>query len=137
MKEQPKLQWQGQDVEVKYGYCDVVTNTEKPLYWYNYHCRNNGKARLNAIKVITKEGNEFVIYNRHGIGWFKLSKGGWPNEGHASLPTETFVEDNLYKVTEYYQEAFRNEAAMREKWLEEKYPLDYKKMQSLLKMAKQ
>ena len=127
-----RLQWQGEDVSVRYGYCDVKTNVEKPMYWYNYHCRDNGCARLAAIEITTKDGMEFVIYNGHGIGWFKLFKGGWPNEGHASLDLDTFTESADYRIEEYDQVAFRLEHGRSGAWFAEKYPEEEEKRKALL-----
>ena len=128
-----KLQWQGEDVTVRYGFCDVITS-EKPLYWYNYHCRENGSARLAAIEVTTKDGKPFVIYNGHGIGWFKLSKGGWPNEGHSSFDGQEFVESSDHIITEYDQLMFRMEHGRQEAWFNEKYPEAIKQKEALLAM---
>lgn len=132
MNKQTVLQWHGEDVAVRYGFCDVETNTEKPLYWYNYHCRETGKARLHAVEITPKEGNPFVIYNGHGIGWFKLSKGGWPNEGHASLDIETFTEDKEWTIDSYDQVNFRMEIAREREWFAAKYPDEEKKREALL-----
>ena len=128
------LQWQGEDVSVKYGYCEVTTDNERPLCWYNYHCRQNGKAKLHAI-LIEQNGNTWCIYNGFAIGWFKLSKGGWPNEGHASLPTDGFVEDESYKIEKYDQDGFRIERELANDWEKNTHPEEWRKKIALLQMA--
>lgn len=130
-------QWQGEPVKVVFGYCEVITNNEKPLYWYNYECDLNhyfkGKALIPAIKIITNDDYSFVIANHFGIGISKLKKGGWSNHTHFSLETETFKEDshrafNLRKFDhELYSEYERN----REIWQKGNFTEEYERIKSL------
>lgn len=133
--EETVLAWQGVPVQVKYGYCIVEPDKEKPLYWWNYHCRETGICKLAAI-CVNCDGYVFCIYNGHGIGWFKLSKGGWPDEGHSHLPVDTFTEDNSYEITEYDRLSFQRELYYTHKWRKENYPEEYKRVEALLEIGR-
>lgn len=121
------LKWQGEPVSVRYGYCHVKTNTEKPLMWYNYDCRMTGEAKIPAIEITSND--VFVISNQFGIGEEKLRKGGWPNMPHASLPDGTFTETGV--AVEFDKEAYLANYAVSDLWMKNNYPEEYKKVQGL------
>lgn len=138
MEKRNNYQWQGENVKVTFGYCQVKENLEKPLYWYNYECNwdfyyNKPKrgmyksALIPAVKV-KYEDQEFVISNHFGIGYRKLIKGGWPNHNHFSLPIDGFVS-NLskdeyinYCIRKFDLESYEQHESNRNKWKLKNYP---------------
>ncbi len=134
LKQKRIVQWQGEDVNVVFGFCEVKENTEKPLYWYNYDIAI-GESKIPAIKVITNHDHEFVISNRHGVGIEKLVRGGWPNFPHASLELDDFQESNE-NHEEYNPEALNKRDREAEQWFENNFghTEDWKKSQALKEM---
>lgn len=130
-----KYQWHGEPVKVKFGNCIVKENKDKPLYWYNFECYPEGKACIPALKVTTKNGQSFMISNHFGIGVYKLLKGGWPDTSHFSLDGKFNTKPQL-KITEFDPDGYANYEAEREKWQNEHYPEEYKKILSLRKMGR-
>jgi len=131
--------WQGEPVEVKFGYVTVKENLEKPLYWYNYECNMNKVgaewkhkfALIPAVKVIHDNGS-FLLSNQAGLAVHKLINGGWPNYTHASLDGE-FKE---YDAPEFAPKKFDEEEyckieSDRNKWFAKTYPEEWKKLQAL------
>ena len=55
--------WQGEDVEVEFGFSIIKPNTEKILYWTNYHVRDKESVELPSIKVITNAKRNHSINN--------------------------------------------------------------------------
>lgn len=128
--------WHGEPVKVQFGYCKIFENKEKPLWWYNYECQQNAPhtfALIEAIKITTKSGEQFVNANHYGIGIYKLLKGGWPNCTHFSLPLESFEVSKMacYKIEKFDSIGFSKYEAERNKWQKENYPLEFEKMESL------
>lgn len=133
-------EWQGDPVEVKFGFCKVLEVPEKPLWWYNYECsinrvRNASERRFALIPAIqvTQYGRTFVLANHFGIGHNKLIKGGWPNHAHFSMSGCKFTEDNSpeWKRTSFYYDGYAKHEAEREKWQRENYPEEYKQIEAL------
>lgn len=122
--------WQGEPVKVEYGYSIVMRNEEKPLMWYNFHCRILGYAAIPAIKVFY-EGSHFVIANHYGIGHLKLKLGGWPYMSHFSLPDDSFTEDDKFIITEHNEVLFKTQKTISDMWFESNFPEEYKKLKSL------
>jgi hypothetical protein len=134
-------QWQGEPVKVVFGYCEVFTNKEKLLYWYNYECDISklfkGKALIPAIKIISNDNDySFVIANHYGIGISKLKKGGWPNHTHFSLDNNLFVEDThrAFNIRKFDFEQYSEYETNRENWQKENFPEEYNKIRSLRNM---
>lgn len=137
------LEWQGQPVKVKYGFCEVYTNKDKLLLWSNYFTLTStgimGKAQIKAIEVTTKDGEVFYLANMYGIGYFKLSHGGWPNYSHYSFNTEfEFVEDDAYIDTSFNKDLYEKFVLNLEQWREENYSHtdEYKKYKELVNQLK-
>lgn len=115
MKKGSKYQWQGEPVEVEFGYASVELQKDKAFYWSNYECSISsisGRAVIPAVRVIPfksdKEPNEpFLIANHFGIGVVKLRSGGWPDMPHHSFPAGTHFEEGKegrithFKVLDY------------------------------------
>lgn len=130
-----KYQWQGEPVQVEFGYCVEYTNKDKPMFWYNYECEQlpgKGQAIIPAVRVLTKEGS-FVLSNHHGIGVKKLLAGGWPNERHYSLTDAGFVRSSSeeYRITEFDGKGFTVHELKREKWQATVHPKEYRKLKQL------
>lgn len=141
-----ELQWQGEPIKIRFGFMGVSTNKEKPLYWYNYECRDNGYAAFLCIEI-KQHGQTWYIDNSYNYGIKKLRAGGWPNHGHKSLPDNTFafteVRDKgdiaIMLESEFDEESFAEDEAKREKWIKENFSNhpDYSKMIAARKMAQQ
>jgi len=130
-------QWHGESVKTLFGYSYVKENVDKPLCWYNYECdliHPKGHAVIGAIKITTKDNEEFVIANHFGIGINKLLKGGWPNATHFSLPLESFRKDKHFIIKEFDLDGYSEYEANREKWQEINYPEEYKKLKELMSL---
>lgn len=129
--------WQGEPVEVEFGYCVVFENKENPMYWYNYlvaispeSCSDGKFATIPAIKVIT-DHYEFVIANHHAYGIHKLELGGWPNHGHSSLPIDSFTKSDNFKFTEFDSKGFSNFDKSKDNWFAKNHPEEFKRMEDL------
>lgn len=131
-----KLQWQGDPVKTKFGYCNVSENKEKNLWWYNFECNEDvilqGVAAIPAIEV-TYGNQKFCIANHFGIGYHKLIHGGWPNYSHFSLPDDGFVEDHHseFNIHKFDLEGYEQHEAERRKWQKQQFPEEFEKMERL------
>jgi hypothetical protein len=141
-------QWQGEPVEVQFGYVTQEENSEKPMYWYNFECYNrekleggfkpgrdvfaNGKhfACIPALKVTSKNGYSFLLANHYGIGVNKLLKGGWPNMPHYSLDGE-FSESILpyFRITKFDEDGYCNHESARKDWQKKEYPEEFERLE--------
>lgn len=124
--------WHGEPVEVVFGCSYVSENVDKPMYWYNYECRNSsviGNDLIPAIKITLKDGQSWVIANHFGIGIYKLLQGGWPNCVHFSLDLDTFKEDKAkhFKLTEFDHDRYSEHEAARRKWQKANTPKNLKR----------
>lgn len=135
-------QWHGEPVKTRFGYCTVIENKDKPLWWHNYECchdeyagdgvrRTAGEAKdaiIPAILVTSSDGHEFCISNHFGIGVHKLINGGWPSHRHFSLPIEGFCGDlsrdehMMYVIRKFDLEAFETHEAARLEWQKRTHP---------------
>lgn len=135
-----KYKWQGDPVKVRFGYCFVKTNKEKPICWYNYECsiKHEDNALIPAIQITTYDNEVFVIANHFGIGINKILKGGWPNATHFSLPKLNFTESNMHAfvIKEFNEIEYSIHESERIKWQKENYPVEFEKLQSLKRMIK-
>lgn len=133
-----KYEWQGEQVDVAFGYCVVGENKEKPLYWYNYNVIRTGQgfANINAIKVTTKDRQSFCLSNDFGEGVYKLHNGGYPNIPHRSLPLDTFIHSNdfRHKRTIYHPVDERTEELHRRQYFSRAHPEEFKKSEALRNM---
>lgn len=142
----PELQWQGEPIDVQFGFMGLSKNIDNALYWYNYNCdRNAGYTVVAAIRI--KQNNHvWYICNDYNQGVNKLRNGGWPNYGHRSLPNDDYVftrinnKEDIATIlnTEFDEAGYAHEQSEREKWMKKnfsKHP-DYIKSQALLKMIK-
>jgi len=131
-----KYFWQGEPVKITFGNCVVKSKPGFPLWWYNFECRTYGEFGSiydTAIfpAILVHSSTDFVISNHFGIGINKLTKGGWPNQTHFSLPIDCFKSRPKFKILEFDEESYANHEAAREKWQKENYPAEYKKMKAL------
>lgn len=130
-----RYQWQGEAVDVVFGYCLVTENKDKPMYWYNYNVFRNGQlpTKIGAIRVDTSDGQSFCLSNDYGEGVHKLESGGYPNMPHRSLPSETFVEseDFRYKTTIYRPLIAYHEEVDRRQYFMCMFPEEFKKSEAL------
>lgn len=129
-----KYFWQGEQIKTEFGCCMVKTNKEKPLWWYNWNCRDEGHAFIDAIKITTKGGESFCISNEYGYGVHKLINGGWPNFGHASLPIEEFEMLKHKYHTQFDHELWVRDESMRRRWQEANFPVEFEKSESLSRL---
>lgn len=127
-------QWQGEPVKVEFGYSTVKTVQEKPLWWYNYETSltHEDIAVIPAVRV-TAYGEPFILSNHNGIAVNKLSKGGWPNMPHFSLPSDSFKEcsDEWCNLNEFDELEYSQHESERNKWQKKNFPEEYEKLQSL------
>lgn len=141
MDKRHKYKWQGEPVKVRFGYCKVKENKEKPLYWYNYECSDSPKGFAFVAAIEVTYGNEvFRIANHYGIGAYKLKKGGWPNCRHFSISTEfEFVEshEKWCNLREFNEREFAAHEAARDRWQKKNYPKEYEAVESLKAYMKQ
>lgn len=134
-----KLFWQGEPIKTEFGYCNVSENTDKPLWWYNYECNLDpmiGKvAAIPAIKI-TYADYSFCISNHFGIGYHKLTHGGWPNYSHFSLPLDSFVQDHHpeFNIYNFDLEGYENHEAKRRNWQHREFPVEFEKSEQLSKL---
>lgn len=134
-------QWQGEPVSVKFGYCKVTIQTE-PMWWSNYECdKSGGKAQITAVQITapgidteTGEPRTFCIANEFGEGIAKLKNGGWPGDGHASLPDAAFIEDRSRTVLDYNKLGWKVREKQRRDWQLENWPDEFEKMEALREM---
>lgn len=138
MKNESNYQWQGETVEVEFGFCVVKTNKELPMFWYNYECRETGMHLCEAIRITSNYGSSFTISNRFGYGITKLKKGGWPDHGHSSLPEETFEKSNLdcYRLTDFDLERWEERNIAADKWFQYNHPYEFKKLKAAMEVAR-
>ena len=129
-----KYFWQGEPVKTEFGYCTVHENKDKPLWWYNYYCKEDGYAHLEAVRITTKSGETFCISNIHGYGVHKLINGGWPNYGHAGLPDEGFEMYKTRYPKEFDHEAWSKEEGDRHKWQEVNFPKEFERSENLSRL---
>lgn len=133
-------QWQGEPVQVEFGYVNQKENLEKPLYWYNYDCHRNKVGRewehkfalIPAVRVTAKDGYQFCLSNIAGLAFHKLINGGWPGYAHASL-SGVFTEDNApeWKITKFSEQDYAEDQNRRNKWFAKEYPEEWKRMEAL------
>jgi hypothetical protein len=114
-----RYKWKGTPVKVKFGYCVVSKNEEKPLCWYNYECSLDdfNYSIIPAVKILGEE--DFCISNHFGIGIHKLLNGGMDNYKHFLLPVGDFSENSKTCFC-YFKEldldGYSEHEAGREKW---------------------
>ena len=134
-------QWQGEEVEIKFGLASVKKNKEKPLYWYNYECTLENpeyeSAYISSIQVKTKKGSTFLIANHFGIGAYKLINGGYPNIQHFSFGDDAKFEE--HKEYEDYDgvfqlEEFEEHESNRRKWQKDNFPIEFENSERLRKL---
>lgn len=137
IKVDQKYQWQGEPVEVRFGYVEVTEVLDKPLYWYNYEVwlSTNGRAHIHAVEV-TYQDYKFNISNKYGFAMYKLLNGGGPKMPHASLPDDNFIEDDSARIVEFDREGYSRYVEYRDHYFMSKYPAEFKKMRSLEAMIK-
>lgn len=144
-----KYKWQGENVDVVFGYVKQIANIEKPMYWYNFECMNKENsygdfvpdhmvtikgenlALIPAINVVHDDGS-FLLANHFGIGVNKLLKGGWPNMPHYSLDGEfNESKERYFKFLSFDEEKYSEYETKRKKWQKKTYPLEFQKMEDL------
>lgn len=126
--------WQGEPVKVTFGHCIVKPKKDKPLFWLNYECsQNGGKTRIPAIKIIF-EGRSFIIANHFGIGVYKLQHGGWPEFPHFGFPEDAKFRTNKrsYHIKEFDGIGYNDHEDKREQWQALWYPEEVEKIQGLI-----
>lgn len=132
-----RYQWQGEPVIVEFGYSEVKPDTEKPLMWYNYECDlavgTMGIAKIPSIEI-TYGDSSFVLANHFGLGVEKLRRGGWPNFPHASLPDNSFNQDNSFVILEFDIDGIKKLDKERDAWMQKTNPEEFEKLQSLKAM---
>lgn len=131
-----KPKWHGKPVKVEFGFCHVRTNKDAPGYWFNYECQETGSAQIEAIKVSTDDGQEFCISNHHGVGVYKLQRGGWPDAAHYSLPVMFFVRNHTMEPTPFDMFEWIDHEKRRDKWLMENHFSVWQGKQKLLDAIK-
>ena len=133
-----KLQWQGENIKKWFGYCKVKECYEKPLMWYNYEVHLSGNIELIPAIKIEYQGELFCISNHFGIGYYKLSTGGWPNCKHFTLPVNTFEEnhDLAFNIHQFDLNNFSQWESGREKWQKENFPVEYERIMTLRNQIK-
>jgi hypothetical protein len=127
-----KYQWQGEPVKVIFGYCLVKENKEKPMWWYNYECRQDGTAVIPALQITTQNDHSFFISNHYGIGVHKLINGGWPGCTHFSLNGGEFTGRHTLMYTVFDLDGYEKHEANRRIWQKENHPEEYEKQQKLI-----
>lgn len=152
MKDQ--YQWQGEPVNVRFGFVVQYENIDKPIYWYNFECNtkqklsgeikvdhmvaNDGRhlSLIPAIEVETQSGYKFLLANHFGIGVSKLLKGGWPNHAHFSLDGE-FKESKApyFKFTSFDLEGYEAHESARNTWQKKNYPVEFERIEALRRGA--
>lgn len=135
-----RTEWQGEPVKIDCGYCTVTPIADKPLFWFNYECANSetpGEAKIPALKVKCKDGDEFVISNHFGIGIHKLNRGGWPDQQHFSLPMDKFTSaGGEYIILHFDKKEFDQYELKRDEWQMKEHPEEWTRIQGLLAAAK-
>ena len=121
------LKWQGEPIDVQFGWLCVAKNKDKPMYWYNFECEETGFAVFFAIRI-KQHGQVWYISNEYGEGLRKLKAGGWPNLGHRSLPNDGAFErmrnpeDIAITLEHEFDEvAYAEHESKREKWMKDKF----------------
>lgn len=134
MKNQP-YKWQGEPVNVRFGNVAVKMNYENPLCWYNFECAKSVTRKsecIPALEITTNSGSKFCISNHHGIGVYKLLRGGWPDCVHFSLPNNFATWPSL-KETKFDEVRYSKHESERRKWQKETFPEEFEKLQALKK----
>lgn len=130
-----EYQWCGKPVKIRFGYCMVETDKEHPLMWYNYECSlppSSGLASVAAIEI-NYEGEKFCISNHEGIGYHKITNGGYMDIAHFNLPAENFSPSRLhcFYLTKFDLKGYENIERKREAWRKDNHPEEYKKLQAM------
>lgn len=139
-----KFEWQGEPVKIEFGHCKVTKDEKHNLYWYNYDCDiTNGHetAFIDAVKVTTRNGEEFCISNQNAYGVHKLRNGGWPNCGHASLPLEGFEtnEPMGWKMRSWFENkefdlvGYEKQESDRRNWQKKNFPIEFEKSDKIVR----
>ncbi len=126
--------WQGEKINVRFGYCSVKLNNNNPLFWYNYFCANaDNDVQIEKIPAIEVMYNDevFCISNIHGEGHAKLINGGWPNMAHRSLPASTFYKNDTLRVTHYDKDAYFADEEKIKGYQRFNFPKEFSKSEAL------
>ena len=145
-----QYQWQGEPVEVRFGYVYQEENTEKPIFWYNFECNNkeelngdfkhdhfvanNGNhfALIPAVEVTYGKEKSFLLANHYGIGVHKLINGGWPTYAHFSLSGQ-FKESAApyFAIKQFDLLGYEEHESKRNNWQKANFPEEYSRLESL------
>jgi len=135
-----KYQWQGEPVQVEFGYVNQKENLDKPLYWYNYECAMNKVgaewkhkfALIPACKVTSSNGSMFLLANMSGIGVHKLLNGGWPNYAHFSLDGEFHQSDErMWAIKSFNEDEYSERESKRRNWQKIHCPVEFERSEKL------
>ncbi len=123
--------WNGEHTATFVGVTYEVTQSDKELHWQNMFI---GKRRQ-GIKI-TYNKSTWIIDNEHGDGHYKVTVGlGSPQCGHKSIfnPINVIeIPDDEINV-KIDVDGFKAEDEAHDKFMEEKNPEEYKKIESLRK----
>lgn len=132
-----QLCWQGEPVDVEFVECLVSRKKEKPMFWYNYECRELGRALIPAVRVTTKAGYSFLLSNHYGIAIHKLINGGWPTHIHFGLDgAKAESSSGLMDYEEFLLEAYEEHEKNRSEWQKKNFPDLYERKEAILSIAK-
>ena len=130
--------WQGEPVEVEFGYVKLKPMVDKPLFWYNYELSIDKEHKFPALRIQTKNSESpFTIANHFGIGVVKLENGGWPDRTHYSFSGGEFVETPEFAFKEFREMEYLQHEGDRDEWQKNVFPEAYSDREKLIDSRKE
>lgn len=106
----------------------------KPMHWQNAFA---GELRQ-AVKISAENGYTFYIDNEDGSGLLKIQRGGGPDSYSAHLDVHFKVIRELPEIEWQHFDLEKHKAKINsvDLYQQEKNPIEFERLQSLLQMAK-
>lgn len=123
--------WNG-DIPIIYTVIDYEVGKAPSITWWSaFHL---GEIRQGILVKNPADDYEFVIDNKFGDGFFKVTRGGSPRDGHKSVQGFKIVRENVPLnewVTIPDWEAIRKEDELHDEEIKRVDPIAYERIQSL------
>ena len=134
-----QYKWQGEVVQITFGYSEVNYNEKRALWWSNYECskQQDKIAIIPSVRVMYRD-KSFVIANHFGVAVQKLTQGGWPQYTHFSLSDAPFTstQNSVYNIKKFDEKKYAVHEQARSKWQQKNFPQQYNQMQQLVAKIK-
>lgn len=132
MDKRKKYFWNGEPVKTLFGAFEVREDKTNPLRWSNFECSiyyqkkyqlgyiTSGRAIIPSIMIspyIQGYFEPFVIANHHGIGAYKLKKGGHINIIDYRLSEGVFSYKSILSDKKIDLKEYTEHERLREAWV--------------------